>query len=231
MKRVFDQGRYANVTATMALVVALGGTAYAANTVRSRDIVNGQVKHVDLAKDAVTSAKVKGGTLLRGDFKSGELPAGARGPAGSKGDSGAPGAKGDKGDPGTSVFAATIPSGQTISGVMGGNAPATAAGANVNMVVSFPVPAPAPVLAGNVNFAPAPVPFDDDPTCSGTAAAPTAPRGQVCLYLVTASNANDAAGYQIGAAAESTRGFSVGWSVEQAGGESELRAVWAYTAP
>ncbi len=99
MKRVFGRGRYADVTSTMALVVALGGTAYAANTVRSRDIVNGQVKRVDLANSAVTSGKVKDGSLLAGDFKSGQLPAGARGAAGAKGDAGAAGAKGDKGDP------------------------------------------------------------------------------------------------------------------------------------
>jgi len=30
MKRMFSNGRYANVTATLALIVALGGTSYAA---------------------------------------------------------------------------------------------------------------------------------------------------------------------------------------------------------
>ncbi|MGI8595226.1 MAG: hypothetical protein ACR2ML_12845 [Solirubrobacteraceae bacterium] len=40
------------MTATLALFVALGGTAYAANTVRSKDIVDGQVKKADLAKNA-----------------------------------------------------------------------------------------------------------------------------------------------------------------------------------
>ena len=67
-RRVHDAdargGRYANVTSTLALIVALSGTAYAANTVRSGDIVNGQVKRADLAKDAVTSGKVKDGALL-----------------------------------------------------------------------------------------------------------------------------------------------------------------------
>ena len=48
MKGIFTGSRYANVTATMALIVALGGTAYAANTIRSGDIANGQVKSADI---------------------------------------------------------------------------------------------------------------------------------------------------------------------------------------
>src|SRR4051794_7104173 len=42
----------------IALCVALGGTAYAANTVRSIDIVDGQVKTQDIAKHAVTPDKL-----------------------------------------------------------------------------------------------------------------------------------------------------------------------------
>jgi hypothetical protein len=49
-----------NVIALLALFVALGGTAYAANTVRSSDIVDGQVKTPDLANGAVTGAKTNG---------------------------------------------------------------------------------------------------------------------------------------------------------------------------
>ena len=50
MKPIFGGNRYANVTSTLALVVALGGTgAYAANTIGSKDIGNGQVKSADLA--------------------------------------------------------------------------------------------------------------------------------------------------------------------------------------
>jgi len=50
---------YANVVATLCLVLVLGGgAAYAANTVFSTDIVNGEVKTVDLANRAVTMAKL-----------------------------------------------------------------------------------------------------------------------------------------------------------------------------
>jgi hypothetical protein len=100
MNGIFGNGRYANVTATMALVVALSGSAYAANTIRSSDIKNGQVKRVDLANNAVTSGKVRNGALLRKDFKSGQIPAGPRGATGA---TGANGPKGDAGAPGSAL--------------------------------------------------------------------------------------------------------------------------------
>jgi hypothetical protein len=70
---------YANVMATLAFMLALGGTtAYAANTVFSTDIVDGQVKTADLASaavtngklgnNAVTGAKVSDGSLASGDL-------------------------------------------------------------------------------------------------------------------------------------------------------------------
>jgi hypothetical protein len=60
---------YANVTSTLALVVALGGTgAYAVNTIGSADIKPGAVRSSDLGKNAVTSAKVKDGAIQLQDL-------------------------------------------------------------------------------------------------------------------------------------------------------------------
>ena len=39
---------YANVTATLALFLALGGAAYAIDRVHSREIANGTIKSIDL---------------------------------------------------------------------------------------------------------------------------------------------------------------------------------------
>jgi hypothetical protein len=74
----------------LALFVALGGTAYAAATigpaqikndaVRSRHVDDGEVKNADLGANSVATGKVRNGTLLRKDFKAGQLPA-AIGPA------------------------------------------------------------------------------------------------------------------------------------------------------
>jgi len=65
---------YANVVATLALVLAIGGgTVYAAlrlgkDAVRSKNIAAGAVKSSDLGKNAVTSPKVKDGTIATGDL-------------------------------------------------------------------------------------------------------------------------------------------------------------------
>ena len=51
---------YANVTATVALFVALGGGAYAVTRVDSRDIANDSVRSIDLKnRKAVTGMDVK----------------------------------------------------------------------------------------------------------------------------------------------------------------------------
>ena len=90
---------YANVMATFAAFVALGGSSYAAlslsnDSVRSRHIVNGQVKKADIGRNAVTSSMVKDSSLLASDFAPGQLP------RGEKGDKGDPGARGVQGAPG-----------------------------------------------------------------------------------------------------------------------------------
>ncbi len=102
MRRVFRPRRYANVASTLALVVALGGTSYAAIVLPKNSVGSRQLK-----TNAVTSSKVKDSTLLSKDFKAGELPAGPRGPAGAPGAPGAPGPKGDTGAPGAPGASAT----------------------------------------------------------------------------------------------------------------------------
>lgn len=103
MSRIVGGDRYARVTATLALVLAVGGTSYAAVTL-PRDSVGAK----QISKSAVRSAEVKNGALLAKDFKAGQLPAGARGeagpagPVGAKGDTGPAGAKGDTGPRGPS---------------------------------------------------------------------------------------------------------------------------------
>jgi hypothetical protein len=92
---------FANVVACIALFVALGGASYAAFKLPKNSVGAKQLK-----KSAVTSAKVKNGSLLAQDFKAGQLPAGARGPQGVAGVTGAPGAPGA---PGTGSGSAATP--------------------------------------------------------------------------------------------------------------------------
>lgn len=78
---------YANVIATIALFLALGGASYAAiklpaNSVGSKQIKNG----------AVSSTDIKNHSIKAGDFKGG-LPSGPRGPRGPQGQPGPAAAK------------------------------------------------------------------------------------------------------------------------------------------
>jgi hypothetical protein len=73
----------ATAISLVALFVALGGTSYAAITLPRNSVGPTQLK-----RNAVTSSKVKDGTLLKKDFKKGQLTAGAQGPKGDRGDVG-----------------------------------------------------------------------------------------------------------------------------------------------
>ena len=86
---------YANVMATLAVFVALGGSATAAGVFRGRP----QASHV-LSKAEVSKKKAK---KRRGP----QGKTGAQGPAGTKGDKGDSGGKGDTGTPGSAGAAAT----------------------------------------------------------------------------------------------------------------------------
>jgi hypothetical protein len=92
MRRVFAGSRYANVTSTLALAIALGGTSYAAIKLPSNSVGTKQIKAA-----AVTSAKVKNRSLKAVDFRLGEMPRGAQGLAGATGAAGARGAAGEQG--------------------------------------------------------------------------------------------------------------------------------------
>jgi Collagen triple helix repeat (20 copies) len=113
--------------ALLALGISVGGTAYASGvllppaSVGSVQLKRGAVTRTKLAANAITTSAVKDGSLVRADFKAGELApgppglAGPAGPAGAVGPRGAPGptgttgptgpagpqgTAGDKGDPG-----------------------------------------------------------------------------------------------------------------------------------
>lgn len=154
------------VVACLALGIALGGTSSATvlnvpdGSVTTAKIKNGAVTTpklkndavtVDkLAANAVTSGQVKNGTLLKEDFKSGQLATGPAGPPGPAGPRGLPGPKGTPGvsglervDASTAASSsnsksavATCPSGKRV---IGGGARATGTGANkVSINENFP---------------------------------------------------------------------------------------------
>ncbi len=104
----------------------------------------------------------------------------------------------------------------------------TAMTSDIRQVVSLPGPAPADLSDATVNFANG---ADADASCSGTAAAPTAPAGKVCLYLSSAAGAGTTvAGEAIPGLAGSRAGFVV-HATNAALGEVGAFGTWAYTAP
>jgi hypothetical protein len=119
VRRIREHLTYANVCASLALFVALGGTGYAAITlprdsVGSRELRANSVGSSELNKNAVTSASVRDGSLTPRDLSATARsslagpagatgpagPVGPAGPAGAGGVTGAQGPKGDRGLPG-----------------------------------------------------------------------------------------------------------------------------------
>ena len=105
----------------------------------------------------------------------------------------------------------------------------TAMTSDVRQVVQLPGTAPADLSNGTVNFAGGGA--DADPSCSGTATAPTAPAGKVCLYLSSAAGTGTAVdGQAIPGLAGSRSGFVV-HATNATLGETGAFGTWAYTAP
>ena len=94
------------IVACIALLVALGGTSVAAvsqlarNSVGTPQLRTGAVTNPKLRNNAVNSAKVANRSLLRVDFRPGQLPAGPVGPQGPAGPAGAAGPAGPAGPAG-----------------------------------------------------------------------------------------------------------------------------------
>jgi hypothetical protein len=83
------------IVACVALFAALAGTGYAAGVLPA-----GSVGTPQLRADAVVSSKVKDHSLLKEDFKAGQLPAGQQGAAGLQGAAGPQGPQGPAGPAG-----------------------------------------------------------------------------------------------------------------------------------
>lgn len=81
-----------NTVAYLALVMAMGGTSYAAAQLPHDSVGSAQIR-----KSAVRSSDVKDGALRAKDFAAGDLPAGATGPAGPAGPQGPAGPAGPGG--------------------------------------------------------------------------------------------------------------------------------------
>jgi hypothetical protein len=155
----------------LALFVALAGTSYAATSSL-------------VPKNSVGTRQVINHSLLKVDFKTGQLPrgpAGPQGPDGSKGaqgPQGAQGAQGVQGPPGP-FPGGDLPPGKTVRGDFAlGRYDTGAADAGFTITsISFgfrfaTAPTPRVILAGGT----------PPPQCPGTVSAPEAASGNLCIY-------------------------------------------------
>ena len=84
---------YPHVISTLSLIVALGGTSYAAISVSGRDIRAHSITERNIRADTLTGRSIEGltsrdirnGSLRASDFRAGDLPAGAQGAVGPTG--------------------------------------------------------------------------------------------------------------------------------------------------
>ncbi len=171
---------YANVMASLALFIALGGISWAAVTLPSNSVGTTQLKKnavtgAKLKRDAITGAKVRNGSLLASDFQAGQVPPGPAGPQGPKGDAGPQGPKGDAGPPGP--VTADLPSGTTLRGVF--NVDFMAGGVNeiAGGSISFGLR-----LASEPDVVIVEPEQPSTAACSGTVADPQAAPGTLCIY-------------------------------------------------
>jgi hypothetical protein len=211
----------AMLVALVALVVASTGSAVAATVITSRQIKNGTIKLADISP------------TTRKALRSAAGPRGVAGPAGSPGASGVAGSAGAAGAAGRSALE-PLHSGETVRGVWSMSSDATAPNTG-SVGATFPIPTPTPVdsrhvvVQGN----------DNGPGggCSGSAAAPVAAPGFVCIYFASAAGTSSAGGFGglLTSLADNTAtgdGSSYGFVIG-VGGAAQWQAsgTWAYTAP
>ena len=110
MKSLFRRPSPSMAVAMLALLVALGGTSYAAVQITGKNVKNSSLTGADIKNSSLTTSDVKNNSLLAADFKKGQAPKGAQGPAGAAGPTGVAGAAGATGaqgpaGPGTKAIA------------------------------------------------------------------------------------------------------------------------------
>jgi hypothetical protein len=213
----------AHLIASIALFAALGGGAYAASSVGSADI----------ERDAVRSKHVRDGDIRAADLsRAVRLKLNRRGAAGvpgPKGDRGARGARGRRGRIGPAGpaggFSAALPAGQTVRGVYVLGAPAGAGPAEA--AIDFPfalasAPAARWIARGAAGGA----------ECPGSAAAPAAAAGHLCIYEDASAGAALRTVFHPGTGADGAAAFGAGLRLAPEGAEAvRSSGSWAVTAP
>lgn len=196
----------AHILAFIALFTSLSGTSYAAGKL----LITGN----DIRNNTVSGLDVQNGTITEGDLSR---------PVREKLNEDCEGGCSN----GQSGTFGEIPSGTTVTGVWGGRMmPSTTA--YVQWTVSLPGIAPVELTNEDVNAAPSELTRDEGgEQCTGSSHNPTAPRGQVCLYIeYVDGQATEVRGY-----GHTKYGFVVDALISPRKGPAGVYGTWAYTAP
>lgn len=120
---------------------------------------------------------------------------GATGPTGAAGTNGVTGATGATGATGLTGFVPTLPEGETETGAFSFSGLYKNFG-EMRSFVSFPIPLEAPLAGSKVHavkggeeYNPGTEEFETATKCVGTVAEPTAPAGELCVYVAEAQGA------------------------------------------
>ncbi len=234
------------VVALLALAVALSGTAYAALVITSKEIKNNTVSSVDLKNGGVRGRDVRDGTVAGADLKDGsvsgtdlrdgavagpDIADGGVGSAdltdGSVGlDDLSPAVRSAISD--TWHPAKPLLSGSTVTGSFYYRIDASSPAQLLNQSVALPARAPRAMVGADFAADNSEVTTDDEASCTGTYAAPTAPPDRLCAYVSVAENYQTLAIDVLEPGAD--KGFVVRGTAVGAG-STMVDLSWAYTAP
>lgn len=218
------------VIALAALVLATSGGAWAA----TRYLVTStkQIKP-SVLKQLKGAAGPKGAAGANGQPgpQGAQGPPGAPGTPGKDGKEGKEGPEGQEGNPGQTGFTEVLPAGKTETGTWAVNLVAPASEQLTLAPISFSIPAAA---AGEAVY------LNETQTagkagtggCTGTAAAPTAPAGKLCIYTESEETEKLAAAPKTAFNEELGRFGKPGSFLEfvvQAEGEALAHGSWAVT--
>lgn len=220
---------YANVTATLALFAALGGTSVAALRVGTAQISNNSVRSIDVRNNDVRGKDIRNGDVVGKDIRDRSLTGrdvrpdslGSANVAGLLATDLAPGQLPDP-------VPATLPSGKTLSGTFSAAVTGGAGDSGVaRSAISFGIPlASEPTEAYVGQGTPPPS------VCPGSAGDPRAVPGVLCLYEAANAGTIVARGmfHPIdGRNFVASRFGAIAFVNGDAG--ASIRGTWAVTAP
>ena len=214
LRRISSRLTYANVAATLALVFAMSGGAYAA----SKYVIT-STKQIKPSVLKTLKAPGKAGATGKNGTNGTNGSPGTNGTAGTNGTNGTAGTNGtsvtskeqktgaigtcaDGGSEfvsasgktyacnGTSGFTAVLPAGETEKGTWSAETPEGSSQPGIASI-SFSIPLAAPLDSGHVFYVP---PSGSVPECPGSVAAPEAEEGDLCVYTTFNSLKPDEAG-------------------------------------